>query len=151
MERACSGYLFPGFYQEAISRSIPPNWLLDRAFWQTELLFKSLSRQWDSRGSPMNNHKKLTWRHSVTKPELPLLLLFFFLFAERYSKNRTVCKKWRDIGFVWELLAPSHAYGSEFLFITRFFISFSLFICFCFYTAFAGRFTIQWSYSPYNL
>ena len=29
------------------------------------------------------------------------------LEKKRYTKNRSVCKKWRDIGLVWELHAPA--------------------------------------------
>ena len=66
----------------------------------------------------MTNHNKLTWRHSVTEPELPFLLMFSFLFffflfffflgGEGGGGGKIGLSKFRDIGLVWKLFAPSH-------------------------------------------
>ena len=52
------------------------------AFSQTDLFLDWISREWDSHRSPMTNYKKLSWRHRVTDPELPLI---FDLIAGRAS------------------------------------------------------------------
>ena len=52
----------------------------DPAFSQTDLFLDWISREWDSHRRPMTNYKKLSWRHRVTEPELPL---FFDLLRGR--------------------------------------------------------------------
>ena len=56
------------------------------AFSQTDLFLDWISREWDSHRSPMTNYRKLSWRHRVTKPELPL----FFSGKDSLKIGRSV-------------------------------------------------------------
>ena len=58
--------------QEPMTRSLQLYCVRVRAFSQTDLFLDWISREWDSHRSPMTNYKKLSWRHRVTEPELPL-------------------------------------------------------------------------------
>ena len=87
-----------------------------------------LSRRW----SAMTNDKKLIWCHCVTGLELP----FFQKKKEKYTENRSVCKKCRDIDLVWELHASTHGLlplSVIVIFITIFFFVFQAdkFYCGC--------------------
>ena len=59
-------------YQEPITRSQQVYCVRVTAFSQTDLFLDWISREWDSHRSPMTNYKKLSWRHRVIEPELPL-------------------------------------------------------------------------------
>ena len=58
--------------QEPMTRSLQLDCVRVTAFSQTDLFLDWISREWDSHRSPMTNYKKLSWRHRVTEPELPL-------------------------------------------------------------------------------
>ena len=60
------------FRQEPMTRSLQLYCVRVTGFSQTDLFLDWISREWDSHGSPMTNYKKLSWRHRVTEPELPL-------------------------------------------------------------------------------
>ena len=58
--------------QEPMTRSLQLYCVHVTAFSQTDLFLDWISREWDSHRSPMTNYKKLSWRHRVPEPELPL-------------------------------------------------------------------------------
>ena len=58
--------------QKPMTRSLQLYCVRVTAFSQTDLFLDWISREWDSHKSPMTNYKKLSWRHRVTEPELPL-------------------------------------------------------------------------------
>ena len=56
------------------------------AFSQTDLFLDWILGEWDSHRSPITNYNKLSWRHRVTEPELPL----FFSGKDSLKIDRSV-------------------------------------------------------------